>query len=141
MSIDFNRSFLGGRLTSDPKPMASGKGVRFTVASNKRYRDKDGESKEETLFMPCVAWSKLADLVLQRCEKGSSVFVEGRLEERRFEGDDGKEVRFINLVANDVRFLDGAKKVDTTDTPSNLPAGIDKSSYDALQVMLNQKDK
>lgn len=138
MSIDFNRSFLGGRLTSDVKPMASGKGCRFTVASNKRYRDRDGESVEKTIFMSCVAFGKLSELVMQRCGKGSSVFVEGELEERRYEGEDGETKKFINIVANDVRFLDPAKKSDTEPT-TKLPPGIDESSYKALQSMLGQE--
>ena len=148
MQFNYNRSVLGGRLTDDPKPIGDGKGCKFTVASNRIYKDRDGEKVEDTTFMRCVVWSKLSDLVMRMCCKGTTVLVEGRLETRKFEGDDGETREFINLVGNDVRFIGGLREKDDVEPHTeqessrrlsgmNVPEGVDDDTLNALEVLLN----
>ena len=151
MNFNYNRSVLGGRLTDDPKSLGDGKGCSFTVASNRVYKDRDGEKVEDTVFMRCVVWSKLSDLVMRMCERGTTVLVEGRLETRRYEGKDGETREFINLIGSDVRFIDGLREKEDSSSYSSdrephkdlsvkgmrVPPGTNQATVDALNVLLN----
>jgi len=142
MSLDLNRVFFGGRLTSDPQPLGdNGQGCRFDVACNRSYKDRNGEKKEDTTFMPVTCWDPLAKLVMQRCFKGSSVIVEGRIEVRKFSADDGTTKKFVNIVASDVRFEQArdAQEQPLPKEEDSIPAGVDKKSVALLQHILGNK--
>jgi single-strand DNA-binding protein len=113
MSIDMNLVVMGGRLTDDPSSIGDGNsGCKFDIASNRSYRDKSGERREDPTYMPVVCWSTLSEIVMKRGRKGSAVLVEGRLSVRKFTGDDGKPRKYVSIVARDVRFVD-SKPRDT----------------------------
>lgn len=141
MSVDMNIVIFGGRLTDSPTSIGDGKsGCKFDVASNRTYRDKNGEKQEETTYMHVTCWGPLAEIVLQRSRKGDAVIVEGRLEVRKFTGDDGGQKKFVNIVAKDVRFAD-SKKQDTIEqeereTFNSLPPGVNQQTAALLQHLL-----
>jgi single-strand DNA-binding protein len=103
----YNRIILIGRLTRDPElryvpsgaPVAS-----FTLAVDRPFRDQQGN--RETDFIDIVAWRKLAEQVSQYMSKGRMVAVEGRLQIRSFETQDGQKRKVAEVVADGVRFLD-----------------------------------
>ena len=135
---------MGGRLTKDPVSIANGKGSRFSIAVNRIYKNKEGEKVEETTYVDCVAWRRLGELVLERCEKGATVLVEGRLEIRRVEGDEGIK-KYTTIVAEDIRFISSSKKTernfnDLEDTSGELkfPEGTPKETKDALKILLGK---
>jgi len=103
MSLDLNICILSGRLVDNPKEMSSGSGCMFSMASNRKYRDKDGEVQEETTFMTVKCWGRLGDLVMKNCRKGDTVISEGRLSTRKVDTDNGKRT-YTDIVARDVRF-------------------------------------
>jgi len=110
MSIDTNLVIFGGRLTDDPMEIASGKGAKFDVASNRRYRSKESELKEDTTYMSITCWSRLAASVLKYGFKGQTVLVVGRLETRKVKDKlTGENKKFTNVVADDVKFIDYKK--------------------------------
>jgi len=103
----YNRIILIGRLTRDPElryvpsgaPVAS-----FTLAVDRPFRDQQGN--RETDFIDIVAWRKLAEQVSQYMTKGRMVAVEGRLQIRSYETQDGQKRKVAEVVADGIRFLD-----------------------------------
>ena len=91
-----------GNLTKDVEVRytKSGKAVAtFTVAASNTYIDSNGETKEQTAFINCVAWGKQGEL-LQQYRKGNRLFVEGRLQTRSYEAQDGQKRYVTEVVAN-----------------------------------------
>ncbi|SRR5579875_193391 len=125
-----NRIQLIGRLTRDPdlRYIASGQPMaQFTLAVERDFRNAAGEREAD--FVNCVTWRKLAEQVGQYCAKGRLVAVEGRLQTRTFETQDGVRRKTTEVVGNRVWFLDGrrpesssaSRAGDETETPSGEP--------------------
>ncbi|MBI4698196.1 MAG: single-stranded DNA-binding protein [Nitrospirae bacterium] len=103
----FNKVILIGNLTKDPEVRYTPQGTSvcsFGIAVNRRYKQGD-EQKEEVTFINVVVFGKQADTCGQYLNKGSSVLVEGRLQERRWETEDGQKRSRHEVVAQSVRFL------------------------------------
>jgi single-strand DNA-binding protein len=103
-----------GNLTKDPELRYTSTGVpvaNFRIASNKKYKDNLGESKEDVCFIGVVAWQKLAESCSKFLKKGSAVLVEGELRSRFKENEDGSKRNLIEIRAFQVQFLD--KKTET----------------------------
>nr|DAM60007.1 MAG TPA: Single strand binding protein [Caudoviricetes sp.] len=91
-----------GNLARDPEVRytQSGKAVAtFTVAASNTYIDSNNETKEQTAFINCVAWGKLGESV-GNLRKGNRAFVEGRLQTRSYETQDGQKRYVTEVVAN-----------------------------------------
>lgn len=91
-----------GNLTRDPEVRYtnSGKAVAtFNVAASNTYIDSNNETKEQTAFVNCVAWGKLGEGI-GNLRKGNRVFVEGRLQTRSYETQDGQKKYVTEVVAN-----------------------------------------
>ena len=111
--MSLNRAELIGRLTRDPEMRYTPSGqpvTSFSIATNRYSSGPDGERREYTDYHNIVAWNigrrNLAELVAQHLKKGSLVYVEGRIQTRSWEGQDGQKRRATEIVANDVQFLD-----------------------------------
>lgn len=105
-----NKVMLIGNLTRDPelRYIPSGSAVAtFTVAVNRVYKTQTGEKKEQTSFIRIVVWGRRAEVCGEYLSKGSPVFVEGRLQSREWEGQDGQKRSTIEVVADNVQFLRG----------------------------------
>ena len=108
-----NKVLLMGRLTRDPEMRYTPSGqpvTSFSIATNRYTAGADGERKEFTDYHNIVAWNigkrNLAEQVAQFLHKGSLVYVEGRLQTRSWEGQDGQKRRATEVIANDVQFLE-----------------------------------
>lgn len=103
-----NRVVLVGRLTKDPELRKTPSGasvVNFTIAVNRMVkRDQNGGSDAD--FVPCVAWNRTAELMTQYTRKGALIGVDGRLQTRNYDGQDGKKVFVTEVVADSVQFLE-----------------------------------
>lgn len=91
-----------GNLTRDPEVRytQSGKAVAtFNVAASNTFTTSDGETKEQTAFINCVAWGKLGESI-GNLRKGNRAFVEGRLQTRSYETQDGQKRYVTEVVAN-----------------------------------------
>jgi len=102
-----NRVILIGRLTRDPEMRYTPSGiasVRMSIAVQRPFANQQGE--RETDFIDLRAWRKLAETCAAHLQKGRLIAVEGRLQVRSFEGQDGQRRRVYEVVADDVRFLD-----------------------------------
>lgn len=102
-----NRVVLVGRLTRDPDLRYTASGVavaNFTVAANRPFRNQQGE--QEADFINCVVWRKTAENLANYMKKGSMIGVDGRIQTRSYEGQDGKMVYVTEVVAENIQFLE-----------------------------------
>ena len=121
-----NRVSLVGRLTRDPelRYTESGKAVtNFSIACNTGYGEK-----RTTEYVDCVAWEKQAEAVAERARTGTEVFVDGRLQTRKYTNRDGIEVRKTEVIAGSTVIGMGPStqandRPDASDRPSD-DAGI-----------------
>jgi len=121
---DLNRVFLIGNLTRDPELRYTPSGVavgNLRIAANTRFRAKDStELKRETCFINVVAWGNLAEVCNQYLQKGRSIFVEGRLQSRSWQDQNGNNRSTIEIRAERIQFLDKASSQDTGDSDVDL---------------------
>ena len=105
-----NTTILIGRLTKDPELRYTTNGVataNFTLAVDRPFTNQQGE--RETDFIPVVVWRKQAENCANYIGKGRLVAVEGRIQVRNYEGNDGQRRWVTEVVAENVKFLDKAK--------------------------------
>ncbi|ENG4426094.1 single-stranded DNA-binding protein [Listeria monocytogenes] len=102
-----NRVVLVGRLTKDPELRYTPAGVAvatFTLAVNRTFTNQNGEREAD--FIQCVVWRKPAENVANFLKKGSMAGVDGRIQTRNYEDNDGKRVFVTEVVAESVQFLE-----------------------------------
>ncbi|OAH54269.1 MULTISPECIES: single-stranded DNA-binding protein [Bacillaceae] len=102
-----NRVVLVGRLTKDPELRYTPAGAAvatFTLAVNRTYTNQQGDREAD--FINCVIWRKPAENVANFLKKGSLAGVEGRIQTRNYEGQDGKRVYVTEIQADSVQFLE-----------------------------------
>ena len=139
---NLNKALLIGRLTKDPEMRYTPSGTavtNFSIATNRWSTGPDGERKEFTDYHNIVAYNagkrNLAEVVAQYTRKGALVFIEGRIQTRSWEGQDGQKRRTTEIIANDVQFLDsrsggggpsdGAPRSRPATSDDNIPAPDD----------------
>ena len=125
-----NKIMVIGNLGADPEMRYTPNGnpvTSFSIATGRSWTSSDGERKEETEWFRVVAWNQLAELCNQYLSKGRSAYVEGRLQSRTWETQEGQS-RFKNeIIANQVLFLDraptGQVVGEETAAPTEVPSG------------------
>ena len=108
-----NKVFLIGNLTRDPelRYIPSGSAVAtFTIGVNRVYKTPTGEKKEQASFLRIVVWGRRAEVCGEYLVKGSPVFVEGRLQSRDWQTQDGQKRSTVEVIADNVQFLRGGEK-------------------------------
>ncbi len=102
-----NKAFLFGNLTRDPEQKALPSGitvVNFSIATNRVFKDRDGKRQEMPEYHNIVVFGRQAEIVAQYLRKGSSVLVEGRIQTRSWDGQDGKKQYRTEIVADRIQF-------------------------------------
>lgn len=102
-----NKAIIIGNLTRDPeqKALPSGAAVTtFSLATNRVWKDKDGNKQESTDYHNIVVFGKQAETTAQYLKKGSSALVEGRIQTRSWDGNDGQKNYRTEIVADRVQF-------------------------------------
>ena len=105
---ELNLVMISGNLTKDPVLRSTSSGIsvaNFFIASNRKYKDKSGNWKEDVCYVGVVAWHQLADSCEKHLVKGSAVLVEGELQSRNWESDDGGYRSIIEIKAHKIQFL------------------------------------
>jgi len=121
MSRSLNKVQLIGNLTRNPELKYTPSGsayCTFGIATNREWK-VDGENKQQTDFHNIVAWQKLGELCAQLLKKGTKVFVEGRIQNREWDGQDGQKVRRTEIVIEDMIILDSKKGSSDNSNQSN----------------------
>jgi len=104
---DINKVILIGRIVRDPELRYTQSGTpvaSFSIANGKTWT-QNGEKKEETSFFNCVAWSKAGEIITQYCKKGSQICIDGRLQQRSWEDQNGNKRQSVEIVVESFQFL------------------------------------
>ncbi len=141
--MDLNRATIIGRLTQDPESRMTPQGssvTSFSVATNFVWNDANGQKQEKVEYHNVVAWRKLAEICAQYLKKGSKVFLEGRLQTRDWEGQDGVKRYRTEIILENMIMLDRAgatggapmsfsKESPMADMTNTVIPSADKSTY------------
>jgi single-strand DNA-binding protein len=106
--MDLNKAMIIGRLTRDPEMRSTPQGTNvcsFSIATNYVYNTQSGK-QEQVEYHNIVAWRKLADIAGQYLKKGSRVYVEGRIQTRSWDGNDGTKKTRTEIVLDNMIMLD-----------------------------------
>ena len=131
MAGSLNKVFLVGNLTRDPelRHTANNTAVAsFSLAVNRSYKGSDGEFKKEVSFFNIIVWGKTGENCSKFLSKGKSCLVEGRLQNRSYETQDGQKRTVTEIIADNCQFL-GSRNEGGNDAPQ--PGEItDYGNYD-----------
>ena len=119
-----NKVLLIGNAGNDPeaRTIESGSTVaRVSLATNESYKDKAGEWQTQTEWHNLILWSGLADRARDQVKKGSTLYVEGKIQNRKYTDKDGVEKSITDIVVNSFRVLD-KKQSDESRIPASEPA-------------------
>lgn len=134
MSVrSLNKVMLIGNLTRDPELRFTANGTPVAtlgLATNKSWKDANGDMQESAQFHNIVAWGKMAEICQQILAKGMLVYVEGELTTRSWEGDDGVTRYKTEVRMSEMKLLDGKGKSGATGSDSSNEA---ESSADDVQ--------
>ena len=105
-----NKVMIIGNLGKDPEIRATASGqsiATFSLATSEKFKNKSGELEERTEWHNIVLWGKLADIAGQYLTKGKSVYIEGRIQTRKWEGKDGHDRYTTEIVGDKLQMLGG----------------------------------
>lgn len=134
-----NKTIIIGRLVRDPemRKTASGTPVAQITVAVDNPANKEGE--KTTSFIPCTIWNKLAENVCKHLRKGSLLCVEGRLNQRTYDSKDGRHVTVIEVLAENIQFLDSKKDDASTAVKDNNTAST-KADDDSVVTAVTDDD-
>lgn len=124
-----NKAFVYGNLTRDPevRSLPSGTPVTsFAVATTRTWKNKDGQKQEDTQYHNCVAFGPLAKTIAQYLKKGRGVFVEGRIQTRSWDAQDGAKKYRTEIVVENFQFGPGGPAGSVA--PGNVAEGSNAPS-------------
>lgn len=137
--VSLNKVFLVGNLTRDPELRYTPQGsavVTLGLAVNRSFKDRTGQMQRDTCFMNVVVWGQQAEACNQYLQKGRPIFVEGRLQSRSWQNNEGKNRSVLEVVALRVQFMpyggggrqQEAQEIDLGEEPSAaVPGNIEDS--------------
>lgn len=105
---DINNILIAGNLTCDPSFRKTTNGTpvtNFFIASNRKFKDNNGQWRENVCYVGVVAWYKLAESCFENLKKGSAVIVDGELQSRSWRNDDGTSRNVVEIKARRIQFL------------------------------------
>lgn len=131
--MNINKLIIAGRLGKDPelKTTTNGTSVAsFSVATNRTWTDKQGQKQEDTEWVNCVAWGKTAETISKFFHKGKEIYLEGRIQTRKWQDKEGNNRYTTEMVIDTFQFVgydkDGGSKGNTPPPPQdNVSTDID----------------
>lgn len=147
-----NKVYIIGNLTRDPEIKALPSGTKvcsFSVATNRSYKDKDGERKDTSEFHNIVAFAKLGELSAQYLKKGQQALIEGRIQTRSWDAPNGEKKYRTEIIADNIQFgfratgaaggQGGAGSASPAGSPnpqaaSEIPSEKDKIDYPQEEI-------
>lgn len=121
---------LIGNLTRNPELRTTTGGqtvCSFGLATNRRWNDQSGQRQEQVEYHNIVAWGKLAEICGQYLVKGKKVYVGGRLQTRKWQGQDGVEKQRTEIVMEEMQMLDRAGSGAPATAPSSVTPAVDSA--------------
>lgn len=123
--MNLNRAMIIGNLTRDPETRTTPNGqmvTNFSVATSYVWKDASGARQEKPEYHNIVAWGKLAEICQQYLGKGRKIYVEGRIQTRDWEGQDGVKRYRTEIIAENMIMLDRAPEGSSAPRPAGAPA-------------------
>ena len=105
-----NKAVILGNVGDDPsiRYMPNGKAVaNFTVATSESWKDQQGQKQERTEWHRCTAYDKLAEIIGEYIKKGSKLYLEGKLQTRKWQDQQGQDRYTTEIIVSDMQMLDG----------------------------------
>jgi single-strand DNA-binding protein len=124
--MNVNKVILVGRLTRDPELRNTPTGqtvASISVATNRVWKDKNGQKQEQTEFHNVVLWGRLAEIAGQYLTKGAEAYFEGRLQTRKYTAKDNTERRTTEIVAENMQLGSRAQR------PQSSPSSYGQNSF------------
>jgi len=125
MTKGLNKVMLIGRLGQDPEMRYTPSGrplTKLQLAVNRSWTSSEGEKKTETEWFNIVAWGKLAEICNQYLTKGQQIYIEGRIQTRRWKDDDDIKRESVEINAQEMIMLDGRQGEDETNSIESSPS-------------------
>jgi len=122
----FNRVIMMGHLTRDPQLSylpSQTPVVEFGLASNRRWRSKEGEQREETCFIDCQAFGRMAENISKYCKKGRPLLIEGRLSFNQWETPEGAKRSKHRIHVDNFTFVDTKAEAESSEFSSSPSSG------------------
>ncbi len=119
MASDLNKVIIIGRFTRDPELRYTQGGTSicsFSIANNRNYVS-GGEKKEQVSFFNCVAWAKTGEVIAEYCKKGQRIGIEGRLQQRSWDDQEGNKRQTVEIVVDNFQFLSGPRESGGDSSP------------------------
>ena len=110
--MSFNKVILVGNLGRDPELRYTPQGTpvcSFSMATNERRKDKNGEMQDQTTWFRITLWNRQAETAAQYLQKGRPVYIEGRLRVEEYTDRDGKQRHSLEVNATDMQFIGGGR--------------------------------
>lgn len=101
------------------RTVGDGKVASFTLATTEKYKDRNGQLQENTEWHNIVIWGKLAEVAEKYVQKGSQIFIEGKIKTEKYTGNDGQEKYTTKVYASSMQLLDSKK--DGQSAPASAP--------------------
>jgi single-strand DNA-binding protein len=127
--MSVNKVILVGRLGKDPETryMTSGEAVtNATLATSENWKDKNGEKQERTEWHNLVFYRRLAEIAGEYLKKGSQIYVEGKIQTRKWQDKEGKDRYTTEIIVNEMQMLGsksgGSSSFEVVDKPAAAPA-------------------
>lgn len=136
-----NRVILIGRLTREPELTYTPAGVavtKFTIAVDRPFSSNGGEREAD--FIPVVTWRQLAETCANYLRKGRLTAIEGRIQVRNYENNEGKRVYVTEVIADNVRFLESSNRENRNDQETTSKTSHDPFKDDGRPIDISQDD-
>ena len=132
MARGVNKVILVGTLGQDPDTRytpSNAAVANLSIATNESWKDKQtGEQKEKTEWHRVVMFNRLAEIATEYLRKGSQVYIEGKIQTRKWEDKDGNDRYTTEIVANEMQMLGGRSAGNTGSSPMNSNSSEEISS-------------
>lgn len=136
-----NRVVIVGRLTRDPDLRYTSNGVavaNFNVAVNRPFKNQNGE--QEADFIQCVTWRKQAENLADYMKKGSQIGVDGRVQTRSYDAQDGKKVFVTEILAESIQFLESKNTSNNSSNTQQPKQQEQPQSFEQAGEQINIQD-
>lgn len=133
-----NKVFLIGNLTRDPELRYTPSGTAvttFSLAMSRSFNSPGGEKKEDVCYVRVVCWAKLAQICSEYLFKGRPVFIEGRLQSRSWQAQDGSKRNTLEVIAQNVQFLGKGKAQEQSPSASQEQKKVQESPPETLETV------
>lgn len=136
-----NRTILIGRLTKRPELRYTPNGTAnctFTLAVERSFTNQQGNREAD--FINIVTWRQLAETCANYLDKGRLTAIEGRIQVRHYENNEGRRVYVTEVIADNVRFLEAKNQRDAEETGANKTQSSDPFSDDGKPINISDED-